>query len=705
MTMNYLTDRYGEYKFKDIYESKLFWFGLIVKIILASLFASSYLTQLFIPFVDYYVSSGLQNPYLESLEQGRADAFPYPVVMLYILSIPRYLFSFLTSWSNLDGTVLLLSRIPLILADIGILLILSRFARTNITKILIYYWLSPVLIYISYIHGQLDVIPLSILFLSLYFLFKDKYLESSIVLGIAIAAKTHILIVYPIFIIYAIFSKKLNILEIIKCILVPPLVFFFINYPYIFDNSFHVMVFLNETQSRIFDFNYALDATNIMYILPATYIFILIIAANLKSLSKDVYIMFLGFSFSITTLMVIPMQGWYYWIIPFFCYFLAISNEKDKVISLILFFSLQISYVIYFMLVETSDYFSLREHANTDSESFFSIYNYLVEKNINANNIVNISYTLMQTLLLANCIYIYKFGITKFSKMKLLSSPYLVGISGDSASGKSTISNALVDIFSSSNSQQINGDDMHRWERNNINWDSLTHLNPKANHLHDEVLLMKDLKDNLSIFRKNYDHDTGHFTKAKKYKPNNIIIYDGLHSFYISQMREIFDLKVFLKPSEELRTKWKIDRDKSKRGYTEKKVLESMQKRYDDSSKFIETQSSHSDVIIEIIKRNNINGMIFNFDNSYYIDSLYFRVIKNKNLQTTHEYIDGDRQLLNLCGEISNKEIDDIAKDLGINTLLERLGINYPKWESNNIGLIQLILMYMILQNVDFINK
>ena len=123
MTMNYLTDSYGEYKFKDIYESKLFWFGLIVKIILASLFASSYLTQLFIPFVDYYVSSGLQNPYLESLEQGRADAFPYPVVMLYILSIPRYLFSFLTSWSNLDGTVLLLSRIPLILADIGILLI------------------------------------------------------------------------------------------------------------------------------------------------------------------------------------------------------------------------------------------------------------------------------------------------------------------------------------------------------------------------------------------------------------------------------------------------------------------------------------------------------------------------------------------------------------------------------------------------------
>ena len=131
-------------------------------------------------------------------------------------------------------------------------------------------------------------------------------------------------------------------------------------------------------------------------------------------------------------------------------------------------------------------------------------------------------------------------------------------------------------------------------------------------------------------------------------------------------MREIFDLKVFLKPSEELRMKWKIDRDKSKRGYTEKKVLESIQKRYDDSSKFIETQSSHSDVIIEIIKRNNINGMIFNFDNSYYIDSLYFRVIKNKNLETTHEYIDGDRQLLNICGEISNKEIDDIAKDLGI---------------------------------------
>ena len=50
-----IIDRYGNNKLKEILNSNIFWVGLFIKIILAATLASSFLTDLFIPFTDYYV--------------------------------------------------------------------------------------------------------------------------------------------------------------------------------------------------------------------------------------------------------------------------------------------------------------------------------------------------------------------------------------------------------------------------------------------------------------------------------------------------------------------------------------------------------------------------------------------------------------------------------------------------------------------------
>ena len=57
-------------------------------------------------------------------------------------------------------------------------------------------------LYITYIHGQLDVVPIIFLFVSSYFLFKKKNMLSALILGLGIVAKTNLVLVIPFYILY-----------------------------------------------------------------------------------------------------------------------------------------------------------------------------------------------------------------------------------------------------------------------------------------------------------------------------------------------------------------------------------------------------------------------------------------------------------------------------------------------------------------------
>ena len=156
-----LKDKKGIFKL-EILRYKIFWFGLAVKILLSFFFAGSLLKNSFIPFVTYFFKSGFANPYESFFDVGALDAFPYPPFMLYVLGV---LGGFISDISPF------FIRIPLLLADVLILLILGRLLKSKEIKLLQYYWLSPVLIYITYIHGQFDVVPIMFLLASSYLLF------------------------------------------------------------------------------------------------------------------------------------------------------------------------------------------------------------------------------------------------------------------------------------------------------------------------------------------------------------------------------------------------------------------------------------------------------------------------------------------------------------------------------------------------------
>lgn len=699
-------NKYGDSKLEGVLSSNIFWIGLFIKIIFASTLASHFLTHLFIPFTDYYVSSGFDNPYKYFIDEKMSNAFPYPSLMLYIVSVPRILFGFLFNFSTISFSTIFLSRLPILLADFLILIILSRLIKNNNKKILIYYWLSPVLIYINYVHGQLDVIPIAILFISLYLLFKRRFSQSSIFLGLAIASKTSMIIVLPFYFAYLMHSKTVDIKKLALNFLIIVTTFAVINTPYIFSSSFFEMVFNNREQIKIFDFRYDFPNGNMLYFTPLAYLFLFIAAINLKGFSKDVYVMFLGFSFGVIALLVSPMQGWYYWIIPFFIYFHCKKSHTKFDLTVFLFLSLQVSYFIYFLFIKDSDYVEVFQVISANISSRSNMYSILQSKGLYPDKVSHLAFTLLQGTLLANCIFIYKSGVRSYANYKIFSHPFLLGICGDSGAGKTTVSNAIESIFKDRNTGIIRGDDMHKWERGDKHWDQLTHLNPKSNFLHDEISQLKAIKNNESINRRHYDHNTGKFTEKREFKPRNLVIFEGLHSFYIKQMRDLYDLKIFINPSDNLRTYWKVARDTKKRGYSENKVIKQINDRQADSKKFINTQRKYGDIIIEMTSdkhtHNNVEEIYLKITvtNSFYLEPLFNELSKIHSITSKHEYEDDDQQFIEVRGSISSDNIELAAYNLLLIKELEDLGINNPSWDKDYLGIIQLFITYCIIKNL-----
>ncbi len=685
----------------EIFESKFFWFGLVLKIILAGFFASKFLTDLFLPFVNFYTNSGFSNPYNEFFLKGEEDTFPYPALMLWLISLPYYFSNFFIN--NSENIAIFSLRISVVIADFSILLIFARWLKNRTHKLLIFYWLSPVLIYINYIHGQLDCIPIMILLTSLYFLFKEKFLVAAIILGAAIACKTNIILAVPFFLIY-LYAKKVSLVKIASCAVIFVVTFLLINLPYINSEGFLHMVLLNSKQNQIFNVFYNFIPDKVFYVIPAIYLALLLQALMIKGYNRDVFIMFLGFTFGVLNLFIPPMQGWYYWVLPFLAYFYI----KQKNAPNFLFFALQAVYFFYFLTIKDSDYFQVFQLISPEIASQNNLYHIFLDKGLNAEKLVDLSFTILQVLLLLNCFWIYRKGVDSFSKHKLVSRPYLLGISGDSGVGKSTLVASIVDIFGKNNVTTICGDDMHKWERGHEKWREFTHLNPSANKLYNEIAFLRALKNGEKISRSMYNHDDGKFTKPKNIMAKKIIVFEGLHSFYVETVRNLFDVKIFVKPEKNLRLHWKIIRDQIKRGYSKERVLEQIKQREEDSEKFILSQEKYADVKIELFSKNPIKNLgdaeekielslKISCSNSVNLEALIEAISKIDSLRVEHKFDSDKEQFIKIEGNAEEAAIEDCGDTLlGFN--FEEINLSEPKWVENFSGLIQIFLAFYIIQ-------
>ena len=180
-----------------------------------------------------------------------------------------------------------------------------------------------------------------------------------------------------------------------------------------------------------------------------------------------------------------------------------------------------------------------------------------------------------------------------------------------------------------------------------------------------------------------------------------------MHSFYLKQMRDLQDLKIFIKPSEDLRKNWKVSRDKIKRGYSEKKVLQQIDERKIDSQKFINSQIEYADILIEIISEffdksfENVNSLKITINNSFNIEPVFVELLKIETINCFHEYESSDKQIIVINGKISDKNLYKIFENLRLNQELYDFGVSNPIFEKDYLGIIQLFIAYCIMSNIN----
>ena len=66
-------------------------------------------------------------------------------------------------------------------------------------------------------------------------------------------------------------------------------------------------------------------------------------------------------------------------------------------------------------------------------------------------------------------------------------------------------------------------------------------------------------------------------------------------------MRDLYDVRVYMDPPEDLRRTWKVQRDCSRRGYTTDQVLDELDRREADAEAYVRPQRRYADIVISFM--------------------------------------------------------------------------------------------------------
>ena len=181
---------------------------------------------------------------------------------------------------------------------------------------------------------------------------------------------------------------------------------------------------------------------------------------------------------------------------------------------------------------------------------------------------------------------------------KRLNRPIILGIVGDSASGKTTLSAGVARILGSERCTVIGTDDYHKFDRVERTERGLTALDPRANHVDILEQHLRLLRNGNPVLKPVYNHASGTLERSDYIPANDFLIVEGLLGYTTRAMRDCYDVKIYLDTEEDLRIQWKVYRDTVKRGYNRDEVLQSLAKRKDDSPAFIHPQRTFADIVI-----------------------------------------------------------------------------------------------------------
>jgi uridine kinase len=676
---------------------------LALKLAAAAWLAGSPLRNWFAPFVGYFATQGFQDPWAHFMALGQLKAFPYPPGMLYIFALPRWMAG---AWvAPGSGAELLLMRLPLLGADLLILAVLGLWFRDRLGIVRLGWWCSPVVFYVSYVHGQLDLVPTAFFMGALFLLERGRYMAAFLVYGLALSTKNHLWIALPFLLIYL--RGRLSWMRLAGLSLLAAAVAVGLALPYALRPAYRQMVLGAEEQSWIFSLALPMGKFGVSLLLgPAALLLLLARFATYPRHNWDLTLLYLGLSFGVFVLLVPPMPGWYLWSLPFVIYYFCRFRQSPGVLLL----AFSSAYWAYFVLGSRSDLaevlFNLAPGFRWPAwaSAWFGPGIRPV--------IDSLYFTLLQSSLAAGLFLMYTRGVRSNDVYAFHAGPVMIGIAGDSGAGKDTLALALTRLFGERDVIRLAGDDYHRWERGDPHWKLLTHLDPRSNRLHQQLEHAVALRQGRAVFKSEYDHSTGRFTQQREVDARKNIIVQGLHTFLLERMRQVFDLKIFLDPDERLRVFWKLQRDGAERGHSRTAVLKALRRREADRSRAILPQREHADLLFRLmplraaelkrLERQPELALEIVANNSFDLESLAAALESLPGVKTALDYSHGNSRvhLRVQGGPLEAAELDRLA--LGLVPNLGDLVGTQPEFQDGWVGLMSLCVLYCLSQSLQW---
>ncbi|MBD3285173.1 phosphoribulokinase [candidate division WOR-3 bacterium] len=177
---------------------------------------------------------------------------------------------------------------------------------------------------------------------------------------------------------------------------------------------------------------------------------------------------------------------------------------------------------------------------------------------------------------------------------------FLVGVAGDSGSGKSTFARGIVRLFGTVQVATISLDDYHLLDRQQRKQQDIVALDPRANDLKKLAQHAEMLKQGKTIPKPRYNHSTGKIDPPVSFKPKRVVILEGLLPFHTKKLRELMDFFIYIDPDFEVKKIWKIKRDVEERGHSRQAVLASIAERSPHYERFIAPQRRYAEIIVNI---------------------------------------------------------------------------------------------------------
>jgi phosphoribulokinase len=176
--------------------------------------------------------------------------------------------------------------------------------------------------------------------------------------------------------------------------------------------------------------------------------------------------------------------------------------------------------------------------------------------------------------------------------------PIVIGIVGDSAAGKTTFAAGIADVLGADQTVNICIDDYHRYSRAQRAERGITPHDPECNYMEILEQHVYLLRDGQPILKPIYNHSGGQLEPPELIEPKKFIILEGLLGYATPKLREAYDVKFYLEPQEQLRLKWKFQRDTGFGGYSVDQVMAALEKLKRDSEQFVIPQRTYADMVV-----------------------------------------------------------------------------------------------------------